>query len=104
LSIEPLWFPTHFANCAKWMGHGIFSMVRVLGWVGLQVSEARPGAPGVLLKLATAYLMMTTFMLHGVRVRVMGRVCAPRLVVVGGAQVLVPDGSGGVPVGEPDRS
>lgn len=50
------------------------------------------------------YLMMTTFMLHGVRLRVRGKVCAPRLVVVGGAQVLVPDGSGKVPVGEPDWS
>jgi hypothetical protein len=48
--------------------------------------------------------MMTTFMLQGVRVRVRGRVCAPILVVIGGAQVLVPAGSGGVPVGEPDWS
>jgi len=48
--------------------------------------------------------MMIIFMLQGLRVRVMGKVCAPRLVVIGGAQVLVPTGSGGVPVGEPDRS
>jgi len=50
------------------------------------------------------YWMMTMFMLQGARVRVRGRVCAPMLVVIGGAQVLVPDGSGGVPVAEPDRS
>jgi hypothetical protein len=50
------------------------------------------------------YWMMTTFMLQGVRVRVRGSVCALMLVVAGGAQVLVPAGSGGVPVGEPDRS
>jgi hypothetical protein len=48
--------------------------------------------------------MITTFMLQGVRVRIIGRVCAPMLVVVGGAQVLVPAGSGGVPVGDPERS
>jgi len=50
------------------------------------------------------YWMITRFMLQGVRVRVRGRVCAPMLVVIGGAHVLVPAGSGGVPVGEPDRS
>ena len=43
-------------------------------------------------------------MLQGLRVKVSGRVCAPMLVVAGGAQVLVPDGSGGVPVGDPDKS
>ncbi len=50
------------------------------------------------------YWMMTMFMLQGVRVRVRGKVCAPMVVVFGGAQVLVPTGSGGVPFGEPDRS
>ena len=33
-----------------------------------------------------AYLMITTFMLHGVRVSESGRLCAPRLVVAGAAQ------------------
>jgi hypothetical protein len=54
--------------------------------------------------LQLGYWMMITFMLQGVRVRSRGRVCAPMLVTIGGAQVLVPAGSGGVPVGEPDRS
>jgi hypothetical protein len=48
--------------------------------------------------------MMTTFMLQGVSVRLRGSVCGPMLVVIGAAQVLVPAGSGGVPVGEPDSS
>jgi hypothetical protein len=61
--------------------------------VRMRVADARPG-----------YWMMTTFMLQGVRVKVRGRVCAPMLVIFGGAQVLVPTGSGGVPAGEPDRS
>jgi hypothetical protein len=50
------------------------------------------------------YSMMTTFMLHGVRVKVRGRVGEVMVVVVGSAQVLVPTGSGKTPVGEPDRS
>jgi len=50
------------------------------------------------------YWMMTTFMLQGVSVRLRGSVCGPMLVVIGAAQVLVPAGSGGVPVGEPDSS
>jgi hypothetical protein len=50
------------------------------------------------------YWIMTPFMLQGARVKVRGKFCAPRLVVIGEAQVLVPAGSGGVPVGEPDRS
>jgi hypothetical protein len=55
-------------------------------------------------KRSTHYFRMTTFMLHGVSERVSGRDCAPSVVVVGEAQVLVPDGSGGVPLGEPERS
>jgi hypothetical protein len=47
---------------------------------------------------------MTTFMLHGAKVRVSGNVGEEIVVVVGGAQVLVPNGSGKVPVGEPDKS
>ena len=47
---------------------------------------------------------MTTFMLHGGRVKVSGSVGELIVVVVGGAQVPVPTGSGKVPVGEPDRS
>ena len=47
---------------------------------------------------------MTTFMLHGVKVKLSGSVGELMLVVVGGAQVPVPAGSGIVPVGEPDRS
>jgi len=39
------------------------------------------------------YLIMTTFMLHGSRVRVSGRLWAPRLVLVGGAQTLFCDRS-----------
>jgi hypothetical protein len=48
--------------------------------------------------------MMNTFMLHGFRVKVSGRVGELMVVVVGGAQVPVPTGSGNVPVGVPDRS
>jgi len=48
--------------------------------------------------------MMTTFMLHGGRVTLSGRVGEEIVVVVGGAQVLVPAGSGNVPDGEPDKS
>jgi len=48
--------------------------------------------------------MMIMFMLHGVSVKVSGRLCAPMLVTDGGAQVLVPTGSGGFPVGDPDKS
>jgi hypothetical protein len=51
-----------------------------------------------------SYSTMTTFMLHGVRVKVRGRVGEVMVVVVGLAQVLVPTGSGKAPVGEPDRS
>ena len=91
--------PIHFGrrgDYARRMEHGVFERT--------PVSESRPGIPWVVRMLGASYLMMTTFMLQGVRVSVMGRVCAPRLVLVGGAQVLVPAGSGGVPVGEPDRS
>ena len=48
--------------------------------------------------------MMTTVMLQGARVRDSGKVGELIVVVVGGAQVLVPAGSGKVPVVEPDRS
>jgi hypothetical protein len=50
------------------------------------------------------YSTMTTFMLHGVRVKVRGKVGEVMVVVVGSAQVLVPFASGKTPVGEPDRS
>jgi hypothetical protein len=63
---------------------------------GVQLAKHRTFPPG--------YWMMTRFMLQGVRVKVRGRLCAPMLVVFGGAHVLIPAGSGGVPVGEPDRS
>ena len=48
--------------------------------------------------------MMTTFMLQGGRVKLSGRVGEEIVVVVGGAHVLVPAGSGIAPVGEPDKS
>jgi len=54
--------------------------------------------------LRAAYGIMTTFMLHGAKVRLSGRVGELMVLVVGGAQVLVPAGSGNVPVGEPDKS
>jgi hypothetical protein len=43
-------------------------------------------------------------MLQGARVRDSGKVGELIVVVVGGAQVSVPTGSGKYPVGEPDKS
>lgn len=47
---------------------------------------------------------MTTFMLQGAKVKLSGSVGELTVLIVGGAQVLVPAGSGGVPDGEPDKS
>jgi len=41
----------------------------------------------------TTYLTITTFMLHGSRLRVSGKFCDPMLVVVGAAQVPFADWS-----------
>ena len=76
-----MWLPTLESESDSRMGHGVILVLSTLE------SAESLGHP------ALAYLRMTTFMLHGVSVRVKGNACAPMLTVVGSAQTSFSDWS-----------
>lgn len=79
--------------------YSLYPHVELYDLIAFGSGNVRAG-PGITI----AYGIMTTFMLQGAKVRLSGRVGELIVVVVGGAQVFVPAGSGKVPDGEPDKS